>query len=896
MQHLTLRSKLILAFLLVALIPMAILGFLNERAIQQGLSEDANQRLGANARQTASALNDFFDQNLNAVRSEAKLPVFTDYLLLVSTRKTGGPEETAVLATLRALSLKDFVNISSYALLDLRGINLIDTNGTDTGLDKSDRKYFRRPLESGLPYVSAVEINPEVRGENGLYFSAPVRDANGNIIGVMAARYRSAFLQRLIAEHNGLAGEASFAILLDENHLRLAHGTDPGQVFKTVVPLETARIAELQSNRRLPMLETGSLSTDNPAFEQGLANVAEHPYFQTALGADNSLHFVAVTEVPKLPWLVVYTQPQDTFLAPMRAYRNNTLLAGVVITGLAIVAAFVVAQLLSGPITRLTRVARKIGAGDLSARAQAEAADEIGSLANTLNSMTQNLETQISERENSEREAIANRVLLENAVEALEDGFVVFDDKDRLVLCNGNYRKIYAPYSEHWPPGTAAEKIFRDTVRDAIGIENEEEIEASVQRRLEKYRTATDWYEQHLKNDRWIRISEARLANGWTVGTRTDITHLKHIEADLQLSEAQFRDYAETAADYFWEMGADFRFTHLAGHYEQVTGVPPEQVIGLSREKLLTNGWAAFAEDSNPAPAMQAHQAFTDAELHWNHPDGRMRSLTISGKPIFDDEGGFAGYRGSGRDVTERKKAQQELEMLIKELELKNTELERFDYTISHELKSPLVTIAGFSGLLLDDAKTGHTANMTKHIGYITAAVEIMSELLDELLELSRIGRIINPPETFDIGELAQEISHSINPKNLGQDISIEIAPDLPEVYGDRVRIREVLQNLIGNSIKFCDDQDTTRVKIGSRNQESEEIIYVQDNGAGIDPEYHEKIFGLFERLNTNVDGTGIGLTLVQRILREHGGSIWVESEGVGKGSTFCFTIPGAAP
>lgn len=487
---------------------------------------------------------------------------------------------------------------------------------------------------------------------------------------------------------------------------------------------------------------------------------------------------------------------------------------------------------------------------------------------------------------------MVDNTLLKNALEALEDGFIIFDDQDRLVMCNSNYRKIYAPYSENWKPGTHLETIVRDTVREGIGAESEEEADRLVRERLEIYRAASGSSEQHLKNGCWIRVSESRLPNNWTVGTRTDITQLKRVEAELQISEAQFRDFAETAADYFWEMGPDLRITHAGGRFEEISGVSPQQVMGMTRDDMRDIGWAHYVEETNPVPVTQAHEAFANAEVHWTRPDGGIRILTISGKPFFDDDGNFLGYRGSGRDITEHKRAQEDRELLIKELELKNTELERFDYTISHELKSPLVTISGFTGMLLEDARAGNSERMDEYAQYISSAVDTMSALLNDLLELSRIGRIINPPENVDLGELASEISNSITSFALGRDIEIEIAADLPEVYVDRLRMREVLQNLIGNSIKFCDGQATTRIKVGLREQGPDNVIFIQDNGAGIDQAYHEKVFGLFERLDSKVEGTGIGLTLVQRILHEHGSRVWVESEGPGKGSTFCFTLP----
>jgi len=158
-------------------------------------------------------------------------------------------------------------------------------------------------------------------------------------------------------------------------------------------------------------------------------------------------------------------------------------------------------------------------------------------------------------------------------------------------------------------------------------------------------------------------------------------------------------------------------------------------------------------------------------------------------------------------------------------------------------------------------------------------------------LELSRIGRLINPPEDVSLEELARETLELVGAQVKENGVHVEISPDLPVVFGDRVRLREVLQNLIDNAVKYMGDQSQPRVEIGSRRDANQTICYVRDNGIGIEPRYHEKVFGLFDQLDQKAEGTGIGLALAKRIVEVHGGRIWVESEGSGHGSTFCFTI-----
>jgi signal transduction histidine kinase len=194
-------------------------------------------------------------------------------------------------------------------------------------------------------------------------------------------------------------------------------------------------------------------------------------------------------------------------------------------------------------------------------------------------------------------------------------------------------------------------------------------------------------------------------------------------------------------------------------------------------------------------------------------------------------------------------------------------------------------------GLLEQDALRGNAERMQTDIAYIHMAAATMQRLLDELLELSRIGRVVHPLTEIPLGALAHEAVTLVGGQIAARGVQVHIAPDLPVVMGDRSRLLEVLQNLVDNAVKFMGAQPTPRIEIGLRQQDKERVYYVQDNGVGIDPRYHEKVFGLFERLESEGDGTGIGLALVKRIIEVHGGRIWVESAGQGCGSTFCFTL-----
>jgi len=401
----SLRTKLMLAFVAVALISAAVLAYLSDRATRSALISGANQALFATAAQTAAGLDDFIQANLNDIRTEARLPVLARYLGLSARERPGSLEEAELAVVLQALGGKDVVHVASYAVLDMQGRNLMDTDVGNIGGSEAGQDYFLVPIERGLPYVSPVLFSPRT-GRADLYFSAPVRDVGGRVVGVLRMRYNARVLQSLVFESTGRAGEGSFGVLFDEHHIHLAHGTAPDLILKSVAPLDPERVAELQAAGRLPAGAVADLLVDLPDLERGLANADTQPYFTTELTtAGSGVHSAAAVSLATQPWLVVFFQPQEVFLAPLQTQSRITVALAVLIAGVTAGAGVGIAQSLTGPVVQLTAVARRVAAGDLSAQAPAESTDEIGTLASTFNMMTlelrqtlEGLEQRVAER------------------------------------------------------------------------------------------------------------------------------------------------------------------------------------------------------------------------------------------------------------------------------------------------------------------------------------------------------------------------------------------------------------------------------------------------------------------------------------------------------------------
>jgi len=405
----TLRTKLIISFVIVGIISVATVAFLNYRFTQNALINAANQALLGAASQTAASVDTFITTNLKAVEIEAQLPPLVQFLSLPPDQQQyNSPEGIAAISVLRTLSRKDPVHISSYALLDNRGRNILDTLSHDVGTDESSQAYFQIPLQSQQPYVSSVTFG-ETSNSAFLYFSSPVRNSAGDIIGALRLRYSMLALQQLITRKGGLTGLDTSALLLDESRLRLADSQGSDFLYTLIAPLDQAMIAELQAAKRLPNKPVEALSTNQVDFARGLGNIATQPAFAADVHPGKASHDhldqVAVAALRTHPWLIAFVQSPEIFQAPLQAQARASLLWAVAIASIVAVGAFSLGQFLAGPIIRLTAVARAVASGDLQVQAPIEAQDEIGQLAMAFNQMTAqlrnlfgSLEEQVQER------------------------------------------------------------------------------------------------------------------------------------------------------------------------------------------------------------------------------------------------------------------------------------------------------------------------------------------------------------------------------------------------------------------------------------------------------------------------------------------------------------------
>jgi PAS domain S-box-containing protein len=372
----------------------------------------------------------------------------------------------------------------------------------------------------------------------------------------------------------------------------------------------------------------------------------------------------------------------------------------------------------------------------------------------------------------------------------------------------------------------------------------------------------------------------------------------KKAEEELKELHRYTRELIEASLDPLVTISTDGKITDANHAAELVRGYPRDKLIGTDFSDYFTD----------PRKARQGYLTvfregyIRDYPLEIRHRDGKTTPVLYNASVYHDAKGDVAGVFAAARDITRRKKAEEallksekKLKALFAELAAKNEELDSFVYRVSHDLKSPVVTIEGFVGALKEDFGGVLSEDGKKYLRYISDAARKMELLVNDLLDLSRIERVTRRKREFSFARLVEDAVKALQPQIKARGIVVNIQGDLPVVYGERMRLSRVMDNLLTNAIKYIGKENPSpRIDVGVEEQDGQKAFFVRDNGIGIDERDFDKIFQVFHRLPSAKqiagEGTGVGLTIVKRIIEHHGGEIWLISEP-GKGSTFYFTI-----
>jgi PAS domain S-box-containing protein len=378
----------------------------------------------------------------------------------------------------------------------------------------------------------------------------------------------------------------------------------------------------------------------------------------------------------------------------------------------------------------------------------------------------------------------------------------------------------------------------------------------------------------------------------------TDTTERHIANEAARRAGAYNRSLIEASLDPLVTIAPDGKITDVNNATEKVTG--------LSRHQLIGTDFADYFTDPGKARAGY-EQVFReglvqDYELEIRHRDGHMTPVVYSASVYRDEAGDVIGVFAAARDISERKRAEEEIRKLNEELdervrrrtaelEATNKDLEAFTYSVSHDLRGPLRHIDGFSKLLFEEYSADLPEEARRHLSRIRDGTRRMGMMVDDLLNLTRVGRKELSMQLTGLSSLLEEAIGDLQPEMAGREIEWRIGK-LPFVECDPALLRQVFANLLSNALKFTRPRERAVIEVGETTQDGRTVIFVRDNGVGFSMKYVDKLFGVFQRLHRPEDfeGTGIGLATVQRIVHKHGGRVWAEGK-LNKGATFYFTL-----
>lgn len=402
----SIRTKFLLISLALTLIPLIVLSFISNRFLQQSIQAQSNEALRVAADQTRSSIDNFIQTNLDSLELEASLSSISRYLTLDSTLRANSTEESAMQSTLLSLQTKEKVYTPSYAILNLNGLNLYDTDRLNIGALENNTSYFLSASVTNTSSVSPVEFEPD-SNIGYIYFISPIKNEAAQVVGYLRSRYDTRILQSFIQSDFGLIGARSYPILLDENGMRLADGFSPNSINHLVGRVTQAEYNTLVATKRIPSnLPFDQISIEQEQLATALRESGDVQYLTANLQIQNNLvpHSAAMMPLTSRPWKVVYLQDQSDLLASLSTQNRLSTIISLLMAG--VVSLFIVfaANQFSKPIIDITEAAEKIAGGDLSVQAKVTSNDEIGTLGTAFNSMTRQLKDLVDTLENRVRE------------------------------------------------------------------------------------------------------------------------------------------------------------------------------------------------------------------------------------------------------------------------------------------------------------------------------------------------------------------------------------------------------------------------------------------------------------------------------------------------------------
>lgn len=471
-------------------------------------------------------------------------------------------------------------------------------------------------------------------------------------------------------------------------------------------------------------------------------------------------------------------------------------------------------------------------------------------------------------------------------VGAMMDGFLLFDAEGCLASANRSACSMLGCTDEEMKKNNLLEKIFgRELMGSIAAGENIQGKKLTV--------TAGNGSQVHLViSCNGVKIDNERAG---TVCLMKDITEIDRARRQVVVTEERLRDIIESANDWIWEIDAAGRGIYTNAEVYNFAGYRPEDVIGKNVFEILLPVGEKVRAMGVLAAAIIKKEPLKNLvfETH-NRITGKKVIFESNVVPVSKD-GKVIAFRGTSRDITDRVESELALKRSMEEMEETNRELEKFAHIISHDLKEPLRMVSSYTSLLGKKYKGKLDKDADEYIGFAVEGSTRMYRLLEDIRRYSGIKLAGKDFEKVNTRKAVDWVMNVMKFAAQETGASITATGEFPVVRGDEDQLIQVFQNLVENALKFRKKSAAPEIKISAEKKGDSWQFCVADNGIGIEKRYFEKIFEIFQRLHLReeYDGTGMGLAICRRIVERHGGRMWVESDGPGKGSAFYFTIPG---
>ena len=735
----------------------------------------------------------------------------------------------------------------------------------------SDRDWYQGVSNGWKPHISSVFKLVVGEQDLAVAISVPIFDEKGETIGILSNSQTTAFFRNIIGEAD--SDSDALTTLIDQKGLIIYSNRFP----YTKEPIDYPAPGLVAK-----------------AVKQGKGHL------EVRDSSDGGrIKYVSFVHIGEIGWSVVVEKKKTDVLRSEFSYFGLIAVASLLIYSV-VVLTLVHLRTRQRQVSQLERLNEELDGRVRQRTAELEASND-------------GLKREIAERERAEETLKAAHARLERISSSNMVGMVLADARGELQDVNDYYlnllgftRSEFEAGKIRWDERTPAEHLPADW----------RAIEELRERGI-----CTPYEKEYIRKDGslvWVLIADTLLPGPeeHILALVVDISEHKradeelkkyrdHLEdlvgvrtGELKESEKKFRELYEGSRDGYVFVNMEGCIKEFNRAYREMLGYSEEELFRLTYQDLTPEKWHGMEARIINEEVLQ--RGFSDLyEKEYRRDDGTTFPVELRTYLVRDMNGTPSGMWAFIRDITERKQTEEEINKLNRELahqilqlEAANKELEAFSYSVSHDLRAPLRAIDGFSRVVLEDCAEKVGDEGKRHLNIIRSNTQKMGQLIDDLLVFSRLGRQAIRISELDMEKMARDVFKEFEPVPPERKIQFDIG-QLPSAHADPSMIRQVFTNLLSNAIKFTKTRETSIIRIGGLDTESEHLYSIKDNGVGFDMQYVNKLFGVFQRLHSSeeFEGTGVGLGIVQRIIHRHGGRVWAEGK-VNEGAIFYFTLP----